>query len=66
MRIAIYSRVSTTEQTVEPQLFALRGYAETRRLEVAETYVDHCPGMNRPFPTAQLPAEDQFFWIVRR
>jgi DNA invertase Pin-like site-specific DNA recombinase len=40
-RIAIYCRVSTQEQTVEPQLFALRQYAEARGLEVACEYVDH-------------------------
>ena len=34
MRVALYARVSTTDQTVEPQLDALRSYAEARRLEV--------------------------------
>jgi DNA invertase Pin-like site-specific DNA recombinase len=40
-RIALYARVSTSEQHVEPQLHALRGYAEARGLEVATEYVDH-------------------------
>ena len=40
-RIALYARVSTVEQTVEPQLFALRGYAAARGFEVVEEYVDH-------------------------
>ena len=34
--IAIYGRVSTVEQTVEPQLHALREYALRRGLEARE------------------------------
>ncbi len=41
MRVAIYARVSTCEQTVDPQLDALRGYAAARRLDVVEEYIDH-------------------------
>ncbi len=41
MRVAIYARVSTTDQTVEPQLDTLRGYAAPRGLDVVEEYVDH-------------------------
>ena len=41
MRVAIYARVSTSEQTVDPQLDALRGYAVARRLDVIEEYIDH-------------------------
>lgn len=40
MRIALYARVSTTEQTVEPQLHALREYAQRRGLEAVEEFVD--------------------------
>lgn len=40
-RVALYARVSTAEQHVEPQLHALRQYAAARGLEVAEEYVDH-------------------------
>jgi len=40
-RVAFYARVSTSEQTVEPQLFALRAYAEARGLEIAAEHVDH-------------------------
>ncbi len=41
MRVALYARVSTCDQTVAPQLDALRGYATARQLEVVEEYVDH-------------------------
>lgn len=40
MRAAIYARVSTGEQTVEPQLHALRAYAEARGLELVEEHTD--------------------------
>ena len=40
-RVALYARVSTTDQAVEPQLHPLRRYAEARGLEVAGEYVDH-------------------------
>ena len=39
-RIALYARVSTTDQTLEPQLHALREYTHSRGLEAAE-YLDH-------------------------
>ncbi len=38
-RLAVYARVSTSDQSVEPQLFALRGYARDRGVEAVE-YVD--------------------------
>ena len=41
MRVALYARVSTTDQTVAPQLDSLRAYATARRLDVIEEYVDH-------------------------
>jgi DNA invertase Pin-like site-specific DNA recombinase len=40
-RVAIYARVSTSEQTVEPQRFTLRAYAGARSLELVGEYVDH-------------------------
>jgi len=40
-RLAIYCRVSTTDQHTEPQIHALRGYAEARGLAIAGEYVDH-------------------------
>jgi DNA invertase Pin-like site-specific DNA recombinase len=39
-RVALYARVSTQEQHVEPQLHALRSYAEARGLEVGGEYLD--------------------------
>ncbi len=41
MRVALYARVSTDEQTVAPQLDALRDYAAARRLEVVDEFIDH-------------------------
>src|SRR5688572_16301756 len=38
--IALYARVSTSEQHVEPQLHALCRYAQDRGVEAVE-YVDH-------------------------
>ena len=40
MRVALYARVSTDEQTVAPQLDALREYARARGLEVVDEYAD--------------------------
>jgi DNA invertase Pin-like site-specific DNA recombinase len=40
-RIALYARVSTTDQHTEPQLHALCTYAEARGLEIAAEYLDH-------------------------
>lgn len=39
-RVALYTRVSTTEQTSEPQLHALREYASGRSLRIVREYVD--------------------------
>ena len=40
MRVAIYCRCSTSEQTVDLQLDQLMDYAKARELEIVETYVD--------------------------
>ena len=40
-RIALYARVSTTDQHPENQLHALRAYAHARGFEVAAEHVDH-------------------------
>ncbi len=39
-RVALYARVSTEAQTVDPQLDQLRAYVEARGLEPAGTYAD--------------------------
>src|SRR5262245_4355659 len=41
VRVAIYARVSTSEQDPCLQLDELTQYAEARRLQVVGTYVDH-------------------------
>jgi len=61
-RIPLYARVSTTEQHVEPQLHALRSYAEARRLEMAAEYVDH--GMSGA--KDRRPALDRLLADARR
>ena len=40
-RVALYARVSTTDQRPEVQLHALRAYATARGLDLAGEYVDH-------------------------
>ena len=40
MRVALYCRVSTSDQTVAPQLEALQSYASARGLEVVGEFVD--------------------------
>jgi len=40
-RVAIYARVSTQDQTTDPQLHALQQYAADRGLGVVDRYVDH-------------------------
>ena len=40
MRVALYARVSTGEQTVAPQLDSLREYASLRQLEIVAEYLD--------------------------
>ena len=40
MRAALYARCSTSEQTVDLQLDALRDYAKAREFEIVEEYVD--------------------------
>ncbi len=41
MRLATYSRVSTSDQTVAPQQDALQSYAAARGLEIVQEFVDH-------------------------
>ena len=60
MRIAIYARVSTRDQHVEPQVEALRSYVQRRGAEVIE-FVDHASGAN-----TERPALDRLMEAVRR
>jgi DNA invertase Pin-like site-specific DNA recombinase len=43
-RVIIYARVSTKEQNVDMQLSDLKSYAELRRLNVVEVYIDYASG----------------------
>src|SRR5271157_4770752 len=68
MRIAVYARVSATEQSTEPQPFALRAYAVARGLELAEAHIytdhgisgakEHCQ-VRRSSPTRDQQADDR-------
>ena len=61
-RVALYARVSTSDQRPEVQLEPLRQYAAARGLEVAETYVDH--GISGA--KARRPALDRLLADARR
>ncbi len=61
-RAALYARVSTAEQTVDPQLHALREYARARGVEVVEEYVDQGVSGSRD----QRPALDRLLKDARR
>ena len=56
-RVAIYARVSTTEQDPGAQLFALRAYAAQRGFEVYREYIDYVSG-GKPERTAPRTAKD--------
>ena len=43
-RVIIYARVSTREQNPDMQLLDLRTYAEARKLQVVQEYVDYASG----------------------
>src|SRR5215472_4759223 len=66
MRVALYARVSTTDQHCEQQLHELREYAKIRGWKVAGEYVDHGvsgkkdsrPAMNRLMKAARQRAVD--------
>jgi hypothetical protein len=51
-RVALYCRVSTSGQSVEPQLHALRDYAHARGLEIVGEY----PTRPSPGPKTGGPA----------
>ena len=62
MRLAIYARCSTAEQTVDHQLDGLREYAQARQLQVVEEYLDH--GVSGA--KAQRPALDRLLADAHR
>ena len=61
-RVALYVRVSTTDQHPDCQLEPLRQYAAARGLEVVEAYVDH--GVSGA--KARRPALDRLMADARR
>lgn len=62
MRVALYARCSTTEQTVAPQLDGLHEYAALRKLDVAGEYVDEGVSGSK----ARRPALDRLLVDARR
>ena len=44
-KVAIYARVSTSDQNTESQLMELRSYANRRDFEIYREYVDHVTGV---------------------
>jgi DNA invertase Pin-like site-specific DNA recombinase len=44
-KVAIYARVSTSDQNTESQLMELRSYAQRRDYEIYREYVDHVTGV---------------------
>jgi DNA invertase Pin-like site-specific DNA recombinase len=64
MRVAIYARVSTGEQSPELQLRELRDYAERRGFVVHREYVDHASGEVRR--RRRAPAFEELMADVRR
>ena len=64
MRVAIYARVSTTDQTAENQLLELRGVAERQGWEVTTEYVEH--GISGAKGRDKRPQLDQMLRAVAR
>jgi DNA invertase Pin-like site-specific DNA recombinase len=64
MRVAIYARVSTGEQSPELQLRELRDYAERRGFVVHREYVDHASGEIRR--RRRAPAFEELMADARR
>lgn len=62
MKIALYARVSTAEQTTDNQLFELRRYAEARQWTVVQEFIDQ--GVSGAKDSR--PALDALMTAVRR
>lgn len=56
-RVAIYARVSTTDQTAENQLHELRAVAERNDWQICDEFIDH--GISGAKGRAQRPALDR-------
>ena len=50
MRVAIYGRVSTAEQSAAMQLEELRAYCQRRQWEIAEEFIDTMSGSKESRP----------------
>lgn len=62
MRVALYARVSTNDQTTENQLPDLRRYVEARGWQLTREYVDHGVSGSKD----RRPALDELTTAVRR
>ncbi len=63
IRVAIYARVSTTEQNPEAQLLTLREFAVNRGFEIYKEYVDYVSGViQRWFWQLDLAHFGTFIW----
>ncbi len=62
MRVAIYARCSTQEQSVDLQVDALRDYAAARGFEIVHEYVDEAVSGAK----AKRPALDQLLSDAHR
>lgn len=60
MKVALYSRVSTLEQTVEPQLLELRAYCTQKGWAIAHEFTDTISGTK-----AARPGLDSLLLLVR-
>ena len=48
MRVCLYSRVSTAEQSTAMQLEELRAYCQRRQFQIVEEYTDTMSGSKEP------------------
>jgi len=57
LKVALYARVSTTEQKTDNQMDILRPLAERRGYEVVHEYIDHASGKDANRPNFKLMME---------